>query len=73
MAQGRGPKSALLALGYAGWGPGQIENEIQRNGWLTCDATGNLVFDTDDGNKWTAALKVLGVDALLLSSSAGRA
>jgi len=73
MAQGRGPRSALLALGYAGWGPGQIESEIKRNGWLTCDATEDIVFDTEDGGKWSAALKVLGVDALLLSSSAGRA
>lgn len=73
MAQGRGPQSAILALGYAGWGPGQLEGEIQRNGWLTCDATEDLVFGTKDPEKWAAALKRLGVDARLLSSSAGRA
>lgn len=73
LAQGRGPKSALLALGYAGWGPGQLESEIQRNGWLTCDATADLVFGTADTNKWSAALKELGVDAKLLSGTAGRA
>lgn len=73
MAQGRGPESALLALGYAGWGPGQLEGEIQRNGWLTCDATPDLVFETADAEKWSAALKGLGVDARLLSSTGGRA
>lgn len=73
MAQGRGPRSAMLALGYAGWGPGQLEGEIQRNGWLTCDASEGLIFETADDEKWTAALKELGVDALVLSSSAGRA
>jgi putative transcriptional regulator len=73
MARGEGPKSALLALGYAGWGPGQLEDEIQRNGWLTCEASDTLVFSTADDEKWTGALKVLGVDALLLSSAAGRA
>jgi putative transcriptional regulator len=73
LAQGRGPQSALLALGYAGWGPGQLESEIQRNGWLTCDATKDLVFGTADADKWSAALKELGVDAKLLSGTAGRA
>jgi putative transcriptional regulator len=73
IAKGNGPRSAILALGYAGWGPGQLENEIQRNGWLTCDASEGLVFETPDGEKWSAALNELGVDARLLSSTAGRA
>ncbi|MEM8630426.1 MAG: YqgE/AlgH family protein [Pseudomonadota bacterium] len=73
MAQGRGPEEALLALGYAGWGPGQLEGEIARNGWLTCDPSRELVFGTRDNQKWTAALKTLGVDALALSATAGRA
>ncbi len=73
IARGSGPRSALLALGYAGWGPGQLETEIQRNGWLTCRASESLVFDTPDAEKWGAALGELGVDARLLSSTGGRA
>ncbi|MBT8414381.1 MAG: YqgE/AlgH family protein [Boseongicola sp.] len=67
------PRDALLALGYAGWGPGQLEAEIMQNGWLTCDATRALVFEEADETKWTAALATLGVDALMLSADAGRA
>lgn len=73
IANGVGPKAALLALGYAGWGAGQLENELQQNGWLTCDATPEVVFAVPDADKWTAALKLLGVDALMLSATAGRA
>ncbi len=73
IARGDGPKSALLALGYAGWGPGQLEDEILQNGWLTCDADPELVFGSDDAGKWEAALKTMGIDPLLLSSTAGRA
>lgn len=73
LARGSGPSSALLALGYSGWGPGQLESEILSNGWLTCDAEPEIVFGEDDGTKWTAALKSMGVDALMLSSEAGRA
>ena len=67
------PRDALLALGYAGWGPGQLEAEILQNVWLTCDATHALVFDEANETKWTAALATLGVDALMLSADAGRA
>jgi len=73
IANGEGPKQALLALGYAGWGAGQLEHEIQQNGWLTCDASLDVVFDVADAGKWVAALKLLGVDALMLSATAGRA
>lgn len=73
IARGEGPHSALLALGYAGWGPGQLEAEILQNGWLTCDAAPDLVFGDDDSGKWEAALKTLGVDPLTLSGTAGRA
>jgi putative transcriptional regulator len=73
IANGDGPDQALLALGYSGWGPGQLDDEILQNGWLTCDASRDIVFDTDDGGKWTAALAALGVDALMLSPQAGRA
>lgn len=73
MAQGAGPKQRILALGYAGWAPGQLEDEIHRNGWLTCDAQPEIVFSADDDGKWVAALAVLGIDPLLLSAEAGRA
>jgi putative transcriptional regulator len=73
LAQGEGPEGALLALGYSGWGPGQLESEIARNDWLTAEAAVDLVFSADDGGKWTAALRRMGIDALTLSSAAGRA
>ncbi len=70
---GHGPSHAILALGYSGWGPGQLESEIARNGWLTAEASPELVFSEDDGGKWSGALGTLGVHALTLSSAAGRA
>ena len=73
LAQGRGPTQALITLGYAGWGPGQLEAEIAQNGWLTCEADRELVFDTPDSLKWKAALQRLGVNALALSGAGGRA
>ena len=74
IAHGRGPKTSVLALGYAGWGPGQLESEIVENGWLICDASDMLIFgdDATDG-KWIAAIKSLGIDPLMLSASGGRA
>jgi putative transcriptional regulator len=73
LARGRGPASALLALGYAGWGPGQLEGEIARNDWLTAEASADLVFAADDGGKWAGALRRMGIDPVSLSSQAGRA
>lgn len=73
IANGDGPSQALLMLGYSGWGPGQLEDEITRNGWLTADADADLVFSTADTDKWSAALNSIGVDPLTLSASAGRA
>ncbi|CUH84641.1 YqgE/AlgH family protein [Thalassovita mediterranea] len=73
LARGEGPQNAIVALGYSGWGPGQLEEEISLNGWLTCSADRELVFDTEDEAKWEAALKSMGVDALLLSAEAGHA
>ena len=73
LAQGRGPGHAIIALGYAGWGPGQLESEIAQNGWLICEADTKLVFDTPDALKWEAALKKLGISALTLSADSGRA
>lgn len=73
MAEGRGPERATLMLGYTGWGPGQLEREIVQNGWLVADVTPDLVFGADNSGKWTAALKTLGIDPVLLSSTGGRA
>jgi putative transcriptional regulator len=73
LAGGAGPAKALFALGYAGWGPGQIESEIRLNGWVHCDADGTIVFDTNLDGKWRNALLRLGIDITLLSSQAGRA
>jgi putative transcriptional regulator len=73
LAAGRGPEHAILALGYAGWGPGQLEQELAQNGWLTCEADRDLVFTTPDAGKWEAALARLGVSPLMLSQEAGRA
>lgn len=73
LAAGRGPARAIMALGYAGWGPGQLESEILANGWLTTKARMDLVFETADIRKWSAALHSLGVDPLSLSAAAGRA
>lgn len=73
IAAGNGPHNHLLALGYAGWGPGQLDGEIQENAWLNVDADNALVFDTDLDSKWDRALAKLGVDSALLSTEAGRA
>jgi putative transcriptional regulator len=73
IAAGTGPRQSMLALGYAGWGPGQLESEIAQNGWLTADARNDLVFGRANEFKWTAALKSIGVDPVTLSSQAGRA
>lgn len=73
LASGAGPDSAILALGYAGWGPGQLEDEILQNGWLTCDADPALVFGADDGAKWSAALRSMGIEPSTLSAYSGRA
>ena len=73
IAMGEGPDQAILAMGYAGWGPGQLEDEIVRNGWLIGDATSALVFGQEDEGKWQGALRQMGIDPLLLSAEGGRA
>lgn len=73
LARGEGPTECILALGYSGWGPGQLENEIVNNGWLTADGSPELVFDRDHAQKWQAALSTLGVSPLTLSADIGRA
>jgi putative transcriptional regulator len=73
IANGSGPKHAILALGYAGWAPGQLETEIQSNGWLHCDADPDLVFGDDVEEKYTRALRKIGIDPGMLSGEAGHA
>ena len=67
------PRCSTLALGYAGWGPGQLEREIRENVWLTCDVDEQLVFDDEHASKWARALAKLGVSAATLSSQSGSA
>lgn len=73
LAVGTGPQHALVMLGYAGWGPGQLEGEIARNGWLTAEAAPDLVFAGGDDDKWTGVLRNMGIDPMGLSGAAGRA
>jgi len=73
IAEGGGPKRALFALGYAGWGPGQVETEFQHNGWLHCEADPALIFGTQPDEKWRTALSRLGIDPRGLVAEAGRA
>jgi putative transcriptional regulator len=73
IAMGKGPLQTVLALGYAGWSPGQLENELLHNGWLHCDADADLVFSPDWPNKHRRAMAKIGIDPRMLSSSAGHA
>lgn len=73
MAGGQGPRKSLLALGYAGWGPGQLDAEIQANGWLSVPADESLVFDDGLDDKWERAIGKIGVDFSKLSGEAGHA
>lgn len=73
IAGGEGPKQKVFALGYAGWAPGQLDAEIQKNGWLVAPPDQKIVFELDDDHKWAGALRKIGVDPSLLSSTAGHA
>jgi putative transcriptional regulator len=73
LGKGEGPSRWMMALGYAGWGPGQLESELAQNAWLVCDASSDLIFGIPDPKKWEAALESIGVSSLLLSSEGGRA
>ena len=73
IARGSGPASAVLALGYAGWAPGQLEQEIQQNGWLHCPADPDLIFGGDIEGKYERALRKIGIDLGMLSSESGHA
>lgn len=73
IARGNGPASAILALGYAGWAPGQLEQEIQQNGWLHCAADPELIFGQDTDMKYEKAMRKIGIDLGMLSSESGHA
>ncbi len=73
IAKGAGPDRALLALGYAGWAPGQLESELSQNGWLNCPASPDLVFDSDLEGKYAKALATIGIDPGRLVGDAGHA
>jgi putative transcriptional regulator len=73
MARGDGPGQTLVALGYAGWGAGQLERELQDNAWLSGPVEQSILFDLPAEDRWEAAARVLGVDVNLLSSEAGHA
>ena len=73
ISSGVGPSTAIMVLGYAGWSPGQLESEIAANGWLTCRADLDIVFDAELENKYTRALAILGINPAFLTSEAGHA
>ncbi len=73
IANGSGPDHAILALGYAGWSPGQLEDEMQNNGWLTCPADAALIFETPLEERYGMAMRKIGIDPGFLSADAGHA
>jgi putative transcriptional regulator len=73
IGKGQGPRHSLFALGYAGWAPGQLDAEIQANGWLSVAADNDIVFASDHDEKWRRALAKLGIDLSMLSTDAGHA
>jgi len=73
IAEGRGPQSYIIALGFAGWGPDQIESEIKQNAWLTCSISEEIIFKTAVELRWEQTAKKMGVDPILLSLKAGHA
>jgi putative transcriptional regulator len=73
IAENRGPEKFIVALGYAGWGAGQLEREITENSWLSCPASRDVIFDLPVEQRWKAAAHLVGVDLATLSSEAGHA
>jgi putative transcriptional regulator len=73
LADGKGPQQALLALGYAGWGAGQLEAEIAANSWLSVEASSEVLFDTPYADRWTAAADLIGIDIRGISTYSGHA
>ena len=73
VAAGDGPSRMLVSIGYSGWSPGQLEDEISRNGWLTVGADPKILFNLPIEERYTAAMRLLGIDPLMLTSEAGHA
>jgi putative transcriptional regulator len=73
MARGQGPRRAVVALGYAGWGAGQLENELVQNAWLSVPATPRIIFDTPFEQRWRESARLLGIDLSTMSQQAGHA
>jgi putative transcriptional regulator len=73
ISMGKGPEKVIIALGCAGWGPGQLETEISRNAWLTGPVSDDVIFEVPDDERWNAAVKKMGIDPVLLSHTAGHA
>jgi len=73
VAKGKGPNKVIFLLGYAGWGPGQLEQEMSANAWLTTEADSGIVFDTPSDQRWKAAASSLGIDLNLITTDAGHA
>ena len=73
MARGQGPRRVVVALGYAGWGPGQLEQEMAQNAWLSVPAAPRIIFDTPFGERWQQSARLLGIDMSTISSEAGHA
>ena len=73
IARGKGPQKSLLALGYAGWGPGQLDMEIRANGWLQVPSDSEIIFDIEPDTKWERAIQRLGIDHRMLSDDVGHA
>jgi putative transcriptional regulator len=73
VASGAGPARMLVSIGYAGWSPGQLEEELSRNGWLTVGADAHVLFDLPIEERYNAAIKLLGIDPMMLATEAGHA
>ena len=73
LSKGKGPKNSILALGYAGWGPGQLESEIIQNSWMPLSVDANFLFDEEVSHKWKEAYKLIGIDPNNLSANSGNA
>lgn len=73
IAHDEGPETSIIALGYAGWGPGQLEHEIADNAWLNCPAEEQIIFKTPSDQRWEAAAQLIGIDLTLLTQDPGHA
>lgn len=73
LAVGRGPEKFFLALGYSGWGAGQLEDEISANGWLTCKHDSDIIYDPDHAMKYSRVMNSMGIDPMLISQDTGHA